>query len=195
MKGFVRFLGFALLMLIVGYGTYIIVTHLDKDKSLETGTYRGENGTDYEVYQDLVLRDIVVECHDTKECTVLTEYIYLSGIPKNGCSFAWELCEGDEISYVDSNKGLLDYSTDRNYVITNFDGSDSELQLVLYIKSADLDKSLNSIFVSNENIKVMYGFDVQVFLPDGNKKSTNKNLVEEDYITLKDYFSSVKFED
>lgn len=180
-----------LIMLIVGAVTYFLASHLEKDTSLESGVYSDTQGIEYNIYQDLTLRDFTSVCTETKDFFVVTEYISVSNIPNGGCYFAWEIGEGDEVSYVDSNKGLLDYISDNNNVLISLDGSESDMQLVVYVKTQDLDKTLNNIPISNEKIKIVKDFGYTVVLPDGSKEEFDKNDAEDTYITLKDYFDMV----
>lgn len=192
MKGkFPKVLIIVVIMLIAGAVAYFLLSHLEKDTSLETGVYADAQGIEYDVYQDLTIRDFTSVCTETVDFFVVTEYISVSNIPSEWCYFAWEIGEGDEISYVDSNKGILDYVLDNNNVLIKLDGSESDMQIVMYIKTLDLNKTLNNIPLSNEKVKVVRDFGYTVVLPDGSKEVFAKNKVEDTYITLKEYFNMV----
>lgn len=192
MKGkFPKVLIIVVIMLIAGAVAYFLLSHLEKDTSLETGVYADAQGIEYDVYQDLTIRDFTSVCTETVDFFVVTEYISVSNIPSEGCYFAWEIGDGDEISYVDSNKGILDYVLDNNNVLIKLDGSESDIQIVMYIKTLDLNKTLNNIPLSNEKVKVVRDFGYTVVLPDGSKEVFAKNEVEDAYITLKEYFNMV----
>lgn len=192
MKKISILIGGLILVSAVLTGIILMSTYkIEKDTSLESGIYTDSKGNEYRVYQDLSIRDISCRVTEVKDFDVVTEYISVSNIPEEGCWFAWELGDDEEVSEVDSTHGFLDYVYYNGNVLIYLDGSVADTQLVLYVKTDDFEKVLNQIPTSNEKLKVAKDFYYSVVLFDGSKVEFEKNDDESNTLTLKDYFSRV----
>lgn len=173
-------------------GAIFVATHrVEKDTSLESGIYTDAGGNEYNVYQELSIRELSVRVTEVKDFDVVTEYISVSNIPSDGCWFAWELGENEEVAEVDSTHGLLDYVYYQGNVLIKLDGSVADTQLVVYVKTDDFQCTLNKIPTSNEKLTVAKDFYYSVVLPDESRVEFDKSEDESNTLTLKDYFNKV----
>ena len=86
MKGkFPKVLIIVVIMLIACSVAYFLLSHLEKDTSLETGVYADAQGIEYDVYQHLTIIDFTSVCTETVEFFVVNEYISVSNITSAWC--------------------------------------------------------------------------------------------------------------
>lgn len=182
---------FKLISIFVALGVvvFMIFTVFKKEN---TEYYINSSGEKVMLCSKFSLLDITNICYDTKDFSVITEYVSISGLPEGNNTVRWEVGKGQELSNIDSNKGKVDYDYIDDVAYIEIQEGCKDIQLVLYIKTNNLSKSLNSIINMNKDYYIANNFGYTVILPDGTLEELPRRLCEDDKITLKDYFVWLK---
>ena len=125
----------------------------------------GGDGTVHTINTDCKLINMSSVCDSNSEFSIITEYVQVTGAGEEGGDFYWEVPTSAEVVSVDSNRGKIESEVlDEGILVTLEGGGDT--QLVIYMKSYDLEKSLTEILKLNQSVEVVYGFNYVVVLPD-----------------------------
>lgn len=158
----------------------------------EKGYYINSLGEKVKLCNEFSLLDITNICSDTKDFSVITEYVTLSGLPEGENVVRWEIGRGQELSDITSNVGNINYEYKGNIAYITIPKGYVDIQLVMYIKTTDLSKSLNNIMNYNKDYIIANDFGYSVILPDGTVEELPRRLSEDEKITLKEYFVWLK---
>lgn len=171
-------------LLVLGLLAFVMYVALRQDK----GYYINANGDKVGLCKEFSLIDITNICYDTKDFSVISQYVTLSGLPEGDNVIEWEIGSNQELSSVDSNMGTLEYDYIDDVAYIKVDDGIKDIQLVFYIKTTDLQKSLNQVINLNKDAIIANDFGYAVILPDGTIEELPKRLSEGNKVTLKEYF-------
>lgn len=139
-----------------------------------------EAGIEHTVNTEYGLKNIRVVCRDTTEFSVAMVYLTVVGVGSE-CEFYWEVPSCAEVSVVDSNRGGIESNITEDGVIVGLEGG-VDTQIVIYLKTYDLEGCLNSMLSLNQSAGVLYGFNYVVELPDYSTVSFDTYYGEEDIV-------------
>lgn len=178
---------FVIFISVVTIGAYLI---FGRSSRVLPGEVKDVNGDVHVVNTNYKLKDMVAVCDKAKDFSMVSMYVTISSVGEEDSDFYWKLPDACELSSVDSTKGAVEYVESEDGVIVGIAGG-SDIQLIFYLKTENLDDCLNGVIVSNGSAPIGYGFTYRVILPD--MATIDFDICEEEGKDLNWYFKNSEY--